>query len=179
MKIKKWQNKVRRFFSLLLLNKKYLNKDNHNRGGGSAGTAVAGDVDNAAVIQNKQDACWLPDNIFDEFRAMSPIPNEMKGYVLLVEVGNGVEQGWVLDFSDYNNDDKVVVARYDIPQTRLKSKKTPIGPPKGTYNTIELKTFPWIFVSYFRASTFTFPPEYHFFSVSSCFVFSMHQFVSF
>ncbi len=139
MKIKKWPSKVRRFFSL---NKKQL-RDKDGKGTG---------VDEGEK-QNKLP--WSPDDILDEFQGLSPIPSEMKGYVLLMEVG-GVDQGYVLDFSGdvAGKGDEVVTARYDIPQARLKSKKSPTSAPPGTYNTLELKTLPWIFVSFLRLSNF-------------------------
>mmetsp|Transcript_19781 Transcript_19781/g.29609 ORF Transcript_19781/g.29609 Transcript_19781/m.29609 type:complete len:499 (+) Transcript_19781:95-1591(+) len=136
MKIKKWPNKVRRFFSI---NKKQLKKD----GGSTDGPGSELDQQHAS---KKKQLAWTPDDIFDEFHGTSPIPPEMKGYVLLVEVGGGeVDQGWVLDYSGTSGSgDEVVVARYDLPQSRIKGKKAPSSPPPGMYNTYDLKTLPWI-----------------------------------
>ena len=125
MKAKKWSKKFRRFFSL---NKNQVRKD---------------DNDNDNHNQKKKNTLpWSPEDIFDELSG-APIDDVMHGSVLLVEVGGGVERGWVLDFTG-NKQDSIYVARYDIPQARIKAKRAPSVPPAGTYNDLGLKALPWI-----------------------------------
>lgn len=138
MKIKKWPNKVRRFFSL---NKKQLRKKDQ-------------DVENVAGTNSTSKTIklpWSPEDIFDELNG-EPVPDEIRGAVLLVEVG-GEEKGWVLDFSGKEkaseNGDTIVIARYDLPESRVKSKKALSAPPQQTYihkngDTLELRSLPWI-----------------------------------
>jgi hypothetical protein len=150
MNIKKWPRNVRRFFSL---NKKQL-KDNNS----SDGTNDQGATSSAAAANKQKNALvWSPEDIFDELNGQ-PIPEEMLGSVLLVEVGGGVDRGWVLDFSGTSDEDgnKILTTRYDLPEGRIKSKKAPSGPPSGKYalrststSTSEsteyhLKALPWL-----------------------------------
>ncbi len=127
MKVKKWTAKVRRFFSL---NKKQLKDDD----------GLNGDQSNSN--SRKKGLPWSPEDIMDELHGAT-IHDEMRGIILLMEMGGGTDnQGWVMDFT---GEEKIVVARYDVPEARVKSKKAPTGPPAGMYNgDIDLKSLPWV-----------------------------------
>ena len=136
MKIKKWPSKVRRFFSL---NKKQLRKKEDGENGETGASTKTAKLP------------WSPEDIFDELHG-EPVPDEMRGSVLLIEVG-GEERGWVLDFSGKEKasegEDTILVSRYDMPESRVNSKKAPSSPPQQTYShkngdTIDLKPLPWI-----------------------------------
>ena len=94
---------------------------------------------------------WSPEDIMDELHG-APIDDQMRGAILLLEMGGGEDdQGWVMDFSGKDDEKKIIISRYDVPPSRVKSKKTPSGPPPGTYSfkssdeeSLDLPSLPWV-----------------------------------
>ena len=87
---------------------------------------------------------WSPEDILDELQGLST-PKELSGCKLLLEVGGGVDRGWIMDFTAQ----EAAISRYDIPgfddlksKSKSKSKKkNPSGPPPLLK---ELKDLPWV-----------------------------------
>jgi len=107
-------------------------------------TEAGANAAEAARQKKDPELPWTPEDIFGQIH-QAPIPDEMRGNILLIEVG-GVDHGWVLDFTgDTNKDDTVVVSRYKIGVfNQSHSKKAPKGPSFTPQDSHLDKSWPWI-----------------------------------